>query len=240
MMRLPDGRWTRWALGGLVAIAAFAAGHTLSRNFELEVTRTAARDPEAYKPLYEAVFGPQVEMVYIGSSRCPWSNLPQVPGLVEGAKRSLRSAAARENTGFRAVGIAMDWVPEQGIGHLAKIGHFDEISTGYNWGNTLALRYLWTDGPPVIATPQVLVFRRYVQMPHDSTQPVHYGETDRVRVLSIAGFEALAEWAEAGYPLPHSLDAPGSVPARGDGAQSAAPGRPATPADLPATTKEDP
>ncbi|MGH7483907.1 MAG: hypothetical protein ACRELV_17290 [Longimicrobiales bacterium] len=141
-------------------------------------------------------------MVYIGSSVCASSNQPHLPQSIETIKIRLARLARERGMSFKAVGIALDWAPAPGIEHLAKFGLFDEVSAGYNWGNTLALRYLWSEAPARASTPQVVVYQRELIAPTDSGDVLHYAELERRRLVAKIGSGDIIEWAASGVQLP--------------------------------------
>ena len=112
-----------------------------------------------YTPSYRATSGYELLFIYIGSSRCGWSNIEELPKLVKSLKQKVKAFAEARGYRFVAVGIAAEWSVDDGIRHLAKFGGFDEIIAGRNWNNTGVIRYVWEDLPGEAATPQVLIVR---------------------------------------------------------------------------------
>ena len=72
-------------------------------------------------------------LVYIGSSSCGFSNVPEMPDLVERAKLSVQQQALDKGLAFSTVGVSIDWATNRGINHLEKFGMFDEVITGRSW-----------------------------------------------------------------------------------------------------------
>ncbi len=112
-----------------------------------------------YTPSYRATSGYETLFIYIGSSRCGWSNVEELPAVVKQLKQKVKAFADQQGDRFVAIGIAAEWSVDDGIRHLAKFGGFDEIIAGRNWNNTGVMRYVWQDFPGEAATPQVLVVR---------------------------------------------------------------------------------
>lgn len=140
----------------------------------------------------------QIVLVYVGSSTCAWSNLPELPGLVRAMKTEFQSRARRQGKAFGALGIARDRLAADGLRHLAKFGVFDEIMAGNSWGNTGIQHFLFGDselaGPA--ATPQVFVLSRRLAYPAGSVSV----EDERV-LLRKTGFESIREWTADGFPI---------------------------------------
>lgn len=197
------GRWL--ILVGMVtfagAFAASAAGIVPIPRIEL---RLRARIHGTYQPSYQRVAGPQLIMVYMGKANCAWSNQPWLSDSVDRVKLELAHRARSAGSSFKAVGVALDWSVQEGLGHLDKFGQFDEVAAGYNWGGDAALRYIWEDiaGPP--ATPQLLIFERVYQVPDTAIKFSGYQERD-VRVLQrLVGTDEITRWMTNGMPLPAS------------------------------------
>lgn len=198
--------WSRRALSVGAATLLFAGGVALSYAYDIQLTLApSARRSDlnsVYVPKYERAAGPQLVMVYLGSSTCRWSNQAPLPDAVEKIKLRLARYAEERGMSFRAVGVAFDWSPELGLEHLAQFGLFDEVSAGYNWGNALGLRYFWSDEPIRPATPQILVYERIFIAPQDSGDVLWYGEKDRRNLVSEAGVTAITNWAQSGIAIP--------------------------------------
>jgi hypothetical protein len=141
-------------------------------------------------------------MLYVRAAGCGWSNQPGIPEAVEVLKLRLAEFAEREQMSFMAIGVALDWSPEEGMEHVAKFGPFDELSVGYNWGNSLALRYMWSSELVAPVTPQVVVYRRLLTVPKDSVGPARFGEADVTLVGSLGGAKDIIGWANSDLMLP--------------------------------------
>lgn len=202
-MQVNDG--AQKVLYGFGVFSLFTVGVLLAQSYDIEVSV----DPVAplsdsssnYQPSYDRQPGPQLVMTYFGSSTCGWSNEAALPDAVEDIKIELARYAQRRGLAFKAVGVALDWVPERGLDHLAEFGQFDEVSAGYNWGNGVALRDLWANPPPTIATPTIVVSQRQFIAPLDSTDVLDFGERERRNLLRKTGLDEITEWAQAGAPL---------------------------------------
>ena len=152
-----------------------------------------------YVPSGTAKPGEEIVLVYVGSSTCRWSNLPELPGLVRAMKTDFHSRARRRGKPFVALGIARDRLAADGLEHLAKFGAFDEVMAGNSWANTGIQHFLYGDaeiaGPA--ATPQVVLLSRRLADPSG-----HVSIADERVLLRKTGFEAIREWAANGLPVP--------------------------------------
>ncbi len=201
-------RWLRRGLTVAVGTLLFLVGVWLSVRYDValsvEPTPGATADDGRYLPAYRRVAGPQILMVYVGNSQCVWSEDASLPDAVERIKVRLAEQAEKQGMSFKAVGVALDWQAEAGLEHLENFGRFDEISSGYNWANTLALEYLWSDREVSPSTPQILVYERYLVAPRDSTDPLLYAEEGPRRILVKRGLAEIVDWAESGVSVPGS------------------------------------
>lgn len=151
-----------------------------------------------YVPPGPSGSGEQIVLVYIGSSTCPWANLPEFPGLVRAMKTELQSKARRYGKAFGALGIARDRVAADGLKHLAKLGAFDEVLAGNGWANTGIQHFLYGDGELAgpSATPQVVLLSRRL-----ARRAGHVSVEDERVLLRKTGFESIREWRVNGFPV---------------------------------------
>lgn len=152
-----------------------------------------------YVPSGSARPGEEIVLVYVGSSTCPWSNLPELPGLVRAMKSDFDSRVLKRGKSFVTLGIARDRLAADGLEHLAKFGAFDEVMAGSSWANTGIQHFVYGDreiaGPA--ATPQVVLLSRRLADPSG-----HLSIEDERVLLRKTGFEAIREWAANGLPVP--------------------------------------
>lgn len=148
--------------------------------------------------------GPELALVYIGSSACYWSNVDGLPSLIREVGAQLREQAQANGHHFASIGIARDRNVENGLRHLRKMGPFDEVMTGRGWMNIGVLKYVYEDlrGPAI--TPQVLVVRR--QLYREETTGIR-DEQVLVRKAGVAEIEA---WIRQGVPVP-GIAVPGAT-----------------------------
>ena len=151
-----------------------------------------------YVPKYRKEYSRELQLIYIGSSRCAFSNNKEMYDAVDGIKSLLSEKADSLSIGFTSIGIASDWDPDQGIDHLNKFGYFDEIIVGNNWSNTGVVRYLGEMNGE-LSTPQILVtLRTYIG-------PVKAKVSEEKKILTITGMDNIANWFKNGASLPKEL-----------------------------------
>lgn len=196
------------AIAAVTAVAVFLAGWWVAREWDVEVavTHRSAIDPgkNGYAPQVPSGSGSQWVMVYIGSSSCPWATDAALPDAIERIKMHLLDQAAERGRALKVVGLSLDPLPEQGIRYLSAFGRFDEISTGYGWGNSLAMKYLWSEGLGDFATPQVLVYERLLIRPGGESGDTYFDESDRRKLLVMVGLQEILRWSESGAAVPRS------------------------------------
>lgn len=191
------GQSHNWASAALVAVL-FVGATAFSATYRVALTPKAELYPngsQSYMPTYRRVIGPQIEMVYIGTSQCGWSDRPDFPRIIDGLKTRLAAAAHMRGMTFRAIAIDPEWSVEKGEKYIEKLGLFDEVSIGYNWGNSMMLKYIWNVGMTA-STPVVLIYSRYVIGPDISNESARYGEKDRRLLIEEAGYHAIVAFAE--------------------------------------------
>lgn len=158
---------------------------------------TPALETESYRPGVNRAVGEQLVLVYIGSSRCRWSNGPELPNVIGSLKTALHDQAQTAGMGFAAVGIARDATAADGIAHLTKFGDFDEVMSGHGWANTGVQRYIYGAMPGIGATPQVLVVARTLDY-----RLGHVSVVDERTLVRKVGTDEIIAWAGAGANVP--------------------------------------
>jgi len=191
-----------WVLAGIALLAATVHTQWPIPSAAASTARTsppARAKAEAARPVYEPSgsieSGDEIVLVFIGASFCNAHNVPGFPDVVETAKVPLQRHARQGGMQFRAIGVALDWRPADGLAFLARFGEWDEVASGSNWTNDGATKYIWRDLPGDADVPQLLVLRR----------SVHVGEAVRVGkeqvVKRVLGTIAIQEWVSAGAVL---------------------------------------
>ena len=151
-------------------------------------------DSTQYTPSFTGPLEREFVLVYFGSAACGWCNNPDLPGVVDSAMVAVREHAASHGASFSAMGIAIDWDTRDGVEHLDKVGHFDDIATGRSGYGLGARTYLHLmDG-----TPQVSVLERTASK-LDEGAPQRFKEKELIRQTSLSG---IATWVRRGAPIP--------------------------------------
>ena len=184
---------TLFAVGSAAGVALATAGLMPAVDIELTVP---AREAREYRPgsVRASGTGREILLVYLGSSSCGWSNLPEVARAVRDAKNLVAEQARNAGTGFSALGIALDGDASSGWEHLRNAGLFDEVAAGMGWANSGADKYVFGSLAGPASTPQLLVVERLL-----STGPGarRIGESERVLVRK-AGSNAILRWVSQG------------------------------------------
>ncbi len=161
-------------LCGVVALLATSAAAARNSDTRSAVTR-------------------EVIAVYIGSVG--------TDGGMSTVVADMRAALQRQASmgGFRFIGrgVSIDPTVEGGIRHLARLGTFDEISVGGNWGNSAVVRYAGGDSRSgVQLVPQVVLLEREVRA---DERTIEFGpERELGRFTGINGIDA---WVKRGAPV---------------------------------------
>lgn len=140
--------------------------------------------------------GRELSLVYIGSSGCRWSNLPELRAAVRASIELIQAHGASTGHHVSEVGVARDLDVRAGLQHLDAVADFDEVVAGRGWMNTGLLRYVYDRYSGIAATPQVLVVLRSVTL-----EPRRMIEAETL-VARKVGAREIMDWVNAGAPLP--------------------------------------
>lgn len=182
-----------FTVGSVAGVALATAGLMPTVDIELAVP---AREAREYRPGSVAATGTDDELVlvYLGSSSCGWSNLPEVSRAVRDAKILVAGRARNSGMRFSALGIALDVDASRGWAHLRKAGLFDEVAAGMGWANSGAEKYVFGSLAGPASTPQLLVVQRSL-----STGPGGRPKAESERVLvRKTGSNAIVSWVSRG------------------------------------------
>jgi hypothetical protein len=135
--------------------------------------------------------GATLEAVFVGASTCAASRSSALPRDLKAALSLLRDSATAAGISFSTIGVALDWVPADGINWLKRIADFDEVIAGRNWANLGAIDYLWNDSLTVPAMPQLIVAIRTV-----ATDSARVVASAPHTVLRLLGPGSLHDWVE--------------------------------------------
>ncbi len=186
----------RWAWLALVGGAMAGLLGVFPRPVEVRWSiPLLAENP--YVPMARQDSGDELVFVFIGSSRCRWSNDPQLPSLVSQARTAVMARAREASMGFAAIGLTSDVIPERGLDHLARFGGFDQIVTGMGWRNVGLMKFLHGERTGPAATPQVLVFVRSVVV-----EAGHPDVQDERLLVRRHGLSGIRQWVEGGSRIP--------------------------------------
>ncbi|HEX8454104.1 MAG TPA: hypothetical protein VF647_18600 [Longimicrobium sp.] len=152
-----------------------------------------------YTPTPPSASGEQVLFVFVGSSACRFSSVPELPGLVEDLKMKVAAEAKRRETGFATIGVAIDSDFRKGVNYLKRFGYFDEVTAGNGHYNSAFVKYVYEDMPGDAATPQILVIQRSV-----TEKDGDVNVTSERLLRRLRGVAAIAQWARGGAALPSS------------------------------------
>lgn len=191
---------TRWAWLAVAGGAMVGLLGVFPRPVEVRWSvPLLAEDP--YVPMARQDSGDELVFVFIGSSRCRWSNDAQLPSLVKQARTAVTALAQEASIGFAAIGLTTDVVPESGVEHLGRFGGFDQIVTGMGWRNIGLMKYLHGELYGPAATPQVLVLARSVVV-----EAGHRAVRNERLLVRRHGLSGIREWVEGGSRIPQFGD----------------------------------
>ena len=184
---------TVFAVGAAGGAALAAAGIMPTVDIELAVP---AREAREYRPgsVSATGTGDEIVLVYLGSSSCGWSNLPEVSRAVRDAKLLVSEHAQNAGMRFSALGISLDMDAARGWAHLRKAGLFDEVAAGMGWANSGAHKYVFGPLAGPASTPQLLVVQRSLS---DGPGGSPKAESDRVLARHV-GSSAIVRWVSQG------------------------------------------
>ena len=207
-------RKKRAMIGGTVFAIGLAAGVAFSAvglmpTLDIELTWPTLEAQE-YRPgsVTTSSGEEEIVLVYLGSSSCGWSNLPEVLRAVKDAKILVADRARNAGLRFSALGIATDLDASRGWEHLRKAGLFDEVVSGMGWSNSGTEKYVFGALAGPASTPQLLVIQRR----WNNNSPGGRQEVEAERVLvRKAGANAISRWVSQGavYGARHAEPARG-------------------------------
>lgn len=175
-----------------VGVVSFTLFYFRIINFDKIIELTSERDkfiPEIQKQ-HIREFG----FIYVGSSRCTYSNNSEIYEAVKEIKYYLSKKAKEKKVGFHAIGLAAELNSSQGIQHLNNFGNFNEIISGSGWNNIGVLKYL-QEFSQDYATPSILVTERIY-----SDSSFRYLESEKL-LLSVSGQHRILQLQRNGLEL---------------------------------------
>ncbi len=202
-VRVPGWRLGKLGLvalltGGLLGFTLGSFGLLPVPEIRIRWTVPIFRAAE-YLPSATLEAGEEVLLIYVGSSSCGWSNVPELPEIVQDLKTGLQQRVREAGKRFAAVGIAGDRHADEGLAHLEKFGAFDETIAGRSWVNSGIQRYIFGSGslagPGV--TPQIIIVARRL-----GYSTGHVSVVEERALLRKAGLDEIAAWVGQGAPIP--------------------------------------
>jgi hypothetical protein len=180
----------------LVAFIAFSV--TYFEVIDTSKLQKLFSKADQYQPNYTKQHITEYAFIYVGSSRCTYSNDEQIYEAIKQIKLELSNRTKRENFGFHTIGIASELNAESGIDHLSNFGNFNEKIVGAGWNNVGVNRFLYKYSQD-FATPSILVTKRTY---NDST----FRQIEKEELLySVSGKIRIVNWLNNGINLPKHI-----------------------------------
>lgn len=194
-------------IAGAAALLALTVGTVGAQGISIPKVDTAviSRLNSLAVPEYRAAWrdtsaGPSYTReriaVLISSTYCIGGRDPRFVPALRAALRLLAEQAHRDNMGFTATGVALDWKLDSAVMYLSKLADFDQWIVGQNWGNEAVVRLVWRDSTAIPAIPQLIVIERSTgERPRNDGRPgnVPYFGPDRVVHRFISAYD-IAQW----------------------------------------------
>jgi hypothetical protein len=183
-----------------VAVVAFAGSFAAAYAGVLPTVKVELEPSRKASPVSPSRIGngPDLAMIFIGSSGCAAAQDKGLPDAVAEIRASLAASAAASGHSFSTIGIARDRDVDAGITYLRRFSPLDEVVSGLGWLNTGLLKYVWEDVPGMAATPQILVVERNVARDTAGTYRVSGERT----VTRKVGIPEIQSWRRLGAPIP--------------------------------------
>jgi hypothetical protein len=143
----------------LAATALLALGLTQVFNGRPPVEVLVSPSPPA--PL---VSGRDVIAVLVVASGCAPSRSADLPIWFSEFRAQLDNWGAKRGVRVAYAGVSLDSTADMGLDFLKRFGALDEVSAGRGWVNSGALMYLVRDQRGDLATPQVIILEREVDV----------------------------------------------------------------------------
>tara|TARA_R110002126_G_scaffold288548_1_gene442393 strand:+ start:20240 stop:20848 length:609 start_codon:yes stop_codon:yes gene_type:complete len=178
-------------------IASFLIFYLISNNKDLQFPFLTKENTDSYELNYKDHIK-EVNLIYLGSSKCVYSNDEKLYDAIKDIKLNLKERYSGQQLGFSAIGVAADWIPKDGISHLEKFGPFNEIIVGNSWSNHGVIKYVGEIGEEA-STPQLfLILRTY-------SESISSVVKEEKRILTLTGKDKILQWYNEGAPMPSGL-----------------------------------
>lgn len=152
-----------------------------------------------YKPTFKKDHIHEINLIYIGSSNCGFSNSDLLYETVDSLKAEVQNISLTNNVGFSAIGIAAEWGLLNGVNHLNNFGYFDEIIIGNNWYNNGIIKYVGELGEEPSIPKIILTFKTYAP-------DLKFHIVNEKKILSLTGEYQIVDWFKKGTPLPEKFE----------------------------------
>lgn len=146
-----------------VAFLAFTV--TYYEILDTSKIRNIFSKADQYQPNYSKQHITEYAFIYVGSSKCTYSNDEQIYGAIMQIKNELSNRAKKEKIGFHTVGIASELNAESGIEHLRNFGNFNEKIVGAGWNNVGVNRFVYRYSQDY-ATPSIIILKEHILINH--------------------------------------------------------------------------
>lgn len=183
-------------MGPIVVASLLAAQLTAAQTSAPKLPSVGLAADTTYTPRHQNPGKREIVAYYIGSKFCGGSQNPAVKSAVRRALVRLQQQGDSLGLSFSAVGVAVDWKPEDGWEYLRSVSPFDEVTVGRNWLNSAAVERLWRAPGGRGLTPQIVIVVRNV---HDDGRRLFF--TPDEPVMRIEGGDTLMAWAARGAPI---------------------------------------
>jgi len=146
---------------------------------------------DQYQPIYNKQNITEYVFIYVGSSKCIYSNGYEFYKFVRDVKYQLYKRLTDNNLGFHTIGISAEADPNAGINHLRNFGNFNEFISGSGWNNSGVTKYI-LEYSQDYATPSILITKR--EYTDDNFKYVKSEDL----IYSVSGKNRIVEWIQNG------------------------------------------
>ena len=189
----PQTAPTDWFLVALLCALLVVGTLLWARNLGVQVS-VSRGEPILFED--SGYGGPEIVVVFIGSSTCAAAAAEWMPPAMERMQTTVRRRASE--IGYRVVfvGVALDADLTAGLDFLQSMGRFHEVSVGRSWMNSLSIEYLLRDQAAEAAIPQIALFARTVEAEGEFMAVT----PDRLLDRRI-GLDEIRAWESQGFPI---------------------------------------
>jgi hypothetical protein len=175
---------------GIAAVCSFAVGAWIA----FATTWSSAASSEAPPASIES--GSEIVVALIASRACGAAARPGFTNAVQ-QMHALVAAQRTDSVRISTLGVALDWDASIGLDFLREHGEFEQVAAGGNWLNLGATQLIWRELPGLPAIPQIVVFRRDIEV-----NEAGLSLTPDQLLFRRVGVQEIIEWVARGAPLP--------------------------------------